>query len=302
MLSVSTPQTNDIRFRDATGFAKGKRLPWAAVVEHAREVIDGFAKLGLTPHPQSRVARYVELLDHPPPIDERSVDISLYPFLHYRIDVRMLRTILRQLGDNQEFRPLLSELLSGPQLRQRREKSSVRDLQFQLYLAAVLHRAGLTVVNEEPDIGVNIGCRRFAIAVKRVRSPKKLLVRVKEGIEQIRRSGRQGWVALDLTLLAAEPDVVPVNESSLVLRRIPELYLQSNAHEIKRMTELLDGVDIVGVQLCFFVAGLSVQSDGISGLSTSFSIFPYWAVSRSGPTWNIVKSIDAALMDNSGPT
>src|SRR5688572_28837216 len=93
--------TDEISFRAPSGLAKGRQLPWDVLREHTREVLEGFTKVGLTPNPSSRIARYVNLLDKPPIVDER----TLYRFLHYRIDVRMLRTILNHLHGIIEFRP-----------------------------------------------------------------------------------------------------------------------------------------------------------------------------------------------------
>jgi hypothetical protein len=137
---------DEINFRDLSGFAKGKELPWVVLRSHAQEVLEGLARAGLTPHPSSRIARYVSLLENPPVVDER----TLYRFLHYRIDVRMLRTIVRRIHDISEFQPLLAGLISGPELRQRREKGSARDFQFQLYVAAVLRRAASRFVMSNP--------------------------------------------------------------------------------------------------------------------------------------------------------
>jgi hypothetical protein len=209
-------------------------LPWDVLREQAKEIESEFIRIGLTPDPRCRVSRYVSLLRDAPKFDEQTTHRTL----HYRIDVRMLRTILRQLSDDPAFRPLLRELLSGPEQRQAMEKSSSRDIQFQLYVAAVLRRARFEVRNQEPDVGVIVGHHRLAVACKRIRSPKKLVTRVKEGIQQIKRTGLQGWVALDLTLLAAEPHELPVNESSRDLSNIPELYIRSVAHQLLEISEL----------------------------------------------------------------
>jgi hypothetical protein len=148
---------------------------------------------------------------------------------------------------------------------------------------------------------VIVGPRQFAVAAKRIRSPGKLIARVKEAIHQIERTGLHGWVALDVTLLASDPDQLPVNESSVDLQRIPKLYLTSIASSLREIAALSEKTSILGVQFWFFVAGLSVPEPGRAGLSTSFSIFPHWTVARGGPMWPVLKSIDQALINNSGP-
>lgn len=71
-----------------------------------------------------------------------------------------------------------------------------RSTQFELYLAAVLTTTGHQVEFAEPDIILAYPGLEIAVAAKRIETPRKYRTRLKEGVEQIERSGRRGIVAV----------------------------------------------------------------------------------------------------------
>ena len=74
------------------------------------------------------------------------------------------------------------------------------DTQFELYVAASLILGGLEVTRGEPDLRMRYGYEWIGIAAKRVRSDasSQLQKHIKKALEQIRRSGLRGFVALNL--------------------------------------------------------------------------------------------------------
>lgn len=77
-----------------------------------------------------------------------------------------------------------------------------RNTQFELYAGAMLTMGGAVVALAEPDLVMLFLGEEAGIAAKRVRSEKQIRKRFKEGLMQIERSGRSGFVALNLDRLA----------------------------------------------------------------------------------------------------
>jgi len=77
-----------------------------------------------------------------------------------------------------------------------------RNTQFELYAGAMLTMGGAVVAIGEPDLVMLFLGEEVGIAAKRVRSEKQIRKRFKGGLEQIERSGRRGFVALNLDRLA----------------------------------------------------------------------------------------------------
>lgn len=114
-------------------------------------------------------------------------------------DSRMFVEIVEQLGPDLTDSEL-SELVSGGASPPDDAPSSrARDREFEFFMAAVAKRAGLSVRLEEPDALVSIGNQEIALAAKRVRGKDKLARRLRKGAAQVQRSGRLGYVVIDVT-------------------------------------------------------------------------------------------------------
>jgi hypothetical protein len=78
-----------------------------------------------------------------------------------------------------------------------------RDLQFELYVATRLQMAGLSPTLAEPDIQASLSGWHFGVAVKRVKSSNAFLKEIQSACDQIKRTGKDGIIALDYSYVAA---------------------------------------------------------------------------------------------------
>lgn len=78
-----------------------------------------------------------------------------------------------------------------------------RDQQFELYVAARLHMAGMSPSFVEPDIRSSLSGWPFVVAAKRAKSRKGLLRQIRGGRDQIERTAIDGVIAVDYSFIAA---------------------------------------------------------------------------------------------------
>jgi hypothetical protein len=120
----------------------------------------------------------------------------------------------------------LRMMLSGAATVDQDANPDARNTQFELYVGGTLTMGGAHVVVEEPDLGLDFGDRRVGIAAKRVRSLARVLPIVDEAIDQIRRSGRPGFVALNVDVLVkntgAPSDTIRLGERLSALAGVDE--------------------------------------------------------------------------------
>jgi hypothetical protein len=115
------------------------------------------------------------------------------------------------------FKALIKRALRDPALPQESgTETPGRDAQFELFVGALCHSAGLQPVSyEEPDVVCTLEGQQWAIAAKRVKSLASLEQRVKEAARQIRRAGLPGVIAIDTC--------VPLNPGNRrIVEPIPE--------------------------------------------------------------------------------
>src|SRR6266850_2827534 len=131
---------------------------------------------------------------------------------------RALKCIHQALDELQELETIITELGSPDVLAMWRHKFDVlfsghvfpegdkagtpaRDMQFELYFPAWCRRAAFITRCDEPDVIIQDGDVELAAAIKRVKSEKKLLRRIREADEQICHSTKQGVVVVDISHL-----------------------------------------------------------------------------------------------------
>lgn len=92
----------------------------------------------------------------------------------------------------------LARMLGGPDLAQDEDHNSsqARNVQFELLVGAWLTSGGARVRSAEPDLRVMIGDEDVGVAVKRVRSKKRLSKRLNEAVAQIEKSPGRGIIAI----------------------------------------------------------------------------------------------------------
>lgn len=97
--------------------------------------------------------------------------------------------------------------------------SRPRNIQFELYVAALLRLSGAKVARGEPDLRMVYGHEEVAVAVKRIRSPNPDQVQknARNAAEQIQQVGLRGWIALNLdarfdAIAYSQPEVMRLDE------------------------------------------------------------------------------------------
>ena len=120
---------------------------------------------------------------------------------------------------------MLETMLSGAATENADANPTARNTQFELYAAATLVMGDVPSHFDEPDFRVDYLGTEIGVAAKRVRSVKQLGKRTKEAVDQIRRSGIPGIVALNVDVLmkAVGPDVtndIPLNERLTALDEV----------------------------------------------------------------------------------
>jgi len=96
------------------------------------------------------------------------------------------------------FREELRIALTGPLLNKDGPNDGARDLQFQLYVGAVFAMGGVQVWGQEPDLRFLLNGVERGLAVKRVRSARKLGNRVANAAQQLLTQGLRGLVVVNL--------------------------------------------------------------------------------------------------------
>jgi hypothetical protein len=168
----------------------------------ARSVSKNFESLGVRLHPQSRVGQVVDLLKDGgviEPGDERFRtalegfrDISILYFVIGRLLATIDPAVLRQ-----KLRRIIKDHVH-PQ--DDLTKSPGRDVQTELYVAAVASKAGLSPRFEEPDVLCDLAGEPLGVAVKRVKNEKRFEEHFRGSVSQIAKAGVRGVVTMDMSL------------------------------------------------------------------------------------------------------
>jgi hypothetical protein len=133
-----------------------------------------------------------------------------------------------------EHEAKLETMLSGAATAALDANALARNTQFELYVGATLAMGGASVSIEEPDLTMKFLGHQVGIAAKRVRSVSQLSKRVDDAVDQIRRSGRPGFVAVSVEVLVnntgAPSAVIRLDERLAALaamdarlRQVPEV-------------------------------------------------------------------------------
>jgi hypothetical protein len=112
------------------------------------------------------------------------------------------------------LKPRLKVVLSGPEMPSDEDQASnqARNIQFELWLAATLSRAGASVALAEPDLRCKIGNISILAACKRLFSGKKLTKRINDATAQLQRglsgldNGTSGIIAVSLSRVLETTD------------------------------------------------------------------------------------------------
>ena len=152
--------------------------------EQALFVVDTIRALGIEPHPQSRLMQMYRVLTDATHIIQPN-DPRFETALEAERDMQVLGFIFdhtnarRGLGD---LRTRVRRLLDDSVFPQDNlGRSTGRDVQFELFIAAVCQSVGLTPVNYvEPDVTCTVDGFLMGIAAKRLKNLSNLEKRVKK--------------------------------------------------------------------------------------------------------------------------
>lgn len=247
--------------------------------ENAAFVIENIRALGLKLNASSRLMRQCKLLSRPSPISPSDPQFELA--LEAERDMQLLGFVFDQPHldkSSPTFKALVRRTLGDPALPQESGgETPGRDAQFELFVGALCHSAGLLPVSyEEPDVVCTLEGQRWAIAAKRVKSLASLEQRVKEAAKQIRRAGLPGVIAID-TCVPLNPDnqriIEPISDE-----RFGELYSRAFRHfmdeHASRINGWVEGKGVLGV--VFHDQQVRMAADReweLSGLTTSLATF-----------------------------
>jgi hypothetical protein len=173
-------------------------------VEGSTWILDRVRDLGLTPEPGTRLVEMHRVLSRGyVPYEDPDFPIALESMRDLHQLIFGLSRMWGGLG-TPGFRELVQHLINDRPLPQDDFLNSPgRDKQFELYLAAICHNAGLRPVDyEEPDVTCFIEGTKFGIAAKRIKSrtPSQLKKHIVKAATQLRDQGLPGIIALELTL------------------------------------------------------------------------------------------------------
>jgi hypothetical protein len=181
------------------------------IVARAAYAVETLRNLGVGIPQSSRLARAHAFLDqlNDPAVQIHSDDTAALDRIRnaqptaWEFFIIAYAASLRQ-GDESPFRPeIIQRALKGAEVEEKDANPNARNTQFELYVAAVLKMGGADVKWGEPDLRLLYWGEYVGIAVKRLTStnPSRLERRLVEAADQIARSGRPGFIAVNVDIL-----------------------------------------------------------------------------------------------------
>lgn len=205
--------------------------------------------------PGSRFYNYRNVLEHFDEVAEtaeaENVNFKLLRQANYEIE--LLTVIVEQLSSEPQiggWRSEVERLISGRDLPEKEGRdASPRDFQFELYVAALSRKAGFSIELAEPDVIVSHPDLEFGIAAKRPKSLGRVRPNIKKASEQIRRSDRQGSIAVDLSLAANPKNSCMIAEDTDVGVHAQDAYLDE--YLVKKGPKIREvvGEKVIGITL-----------------------------------------------------
>jgi hypothetical protein len=187
-------------------------------------------------------------------------------------DLRELQFIVEMLKPSPATPALWSKLKrvfgDHPLPSDSRPESDARDYQFELLVMGMLSRAGLNpqVQPDGADFLCDLAGDEFVVEAKRVKSPDKIIERIRKASKQVHRSGLPGFIALDFAqavnpgnnqVLACATAADAQIEAAIVLR-----FRKFWSDLGKRIEEAVHGTRTIGVT---FFDHLIVHNGLVSG-------------------------------------
>lgn len=210
---------NEMRTVDGVPFGPTALI---AAVEWTRERLAAFG----VPYPAgNRLQRARALMEDvnsrrvvltPDGEDLDRVTEAQWTILEQYIVTRALGRPSRTLRELQ--RRKIEEMLSGTEVPETDQNHLARNIQFELYVAALLTMGDVPAVLAEPDIVFDYFGTPRGLAAKRVRSLRQAVRRADEAAEQLAANGLQGFVVVNVDLLLKAGRGIPGPEATLAER------------------------------------------------------------------------------------
>ncbi len=183
------------------------------------EQIDFIAnRLDLKIHPQCRIKKFEKQLNKflsPKYNPWKDSNFNWQYFFEGIRDIIEICFICQQFSEKFpiKLKNTWDILMGGKPTPESDNNTHPRNIQFQLYFTSKLLENRFEVEIEEPDILFSHQQKKFGIAVKRLKSERKVKERVKEGVKQIEKSGQPGLVAIsfDQLIQAKGWETIPSN-------------------------------------------------------------------------------------------
>jgi len=179
-------------------------LPRRSLAQTAEFIIERFSAYGVAVHPSSRWGQWRRSIfgdsGAPLEIPVNSPDFDIVLEAHRDFAYQSFVFDVVPDPPPSGFIERLRFLGKDPVFSKDAKSSKGRDAQTELFVAAVCWNAGLFPVEfAEPDVCCTFEGSGFTLAVKRLKSIARLEDRVREGADQIYRSGHRGAIILDTT-------------------------------------------------------------------------------------------------------
>lgn len=198
----------------------GKDVPFEGSLQRIEDALTKLEAAGIKIHKQSRYRKVVSEYEKALTAKASSLSpghINWNLLAQGQCDATELQVIVSCQKLLEEHPRELQEMVKGSDFPWEDSPSRPRDVQFQLYITAVVSLAGFPVELCEPDLKFWYQQEAYSVAAKRVQRLDRLEERLKEAREQIAKSKIPGFIALGIsqiarqetgTLLVARPDVL----------------------------------------------------------------------------------------------
>jgi hypothetical protein len=188
------------------------------------------------------------------------------------VELSELRTIFSAATaspDSLMWQSHLKKLVAGTHPDTNSKNAPVWNFQYEMFLAAVIQLSGYEVALAEPDILVKDARRIVGIAAKRPHSLNNLSNNLKKGARQIRMSGLDGLVALDVSLIVGQNSCLIGDSHAgaiVTVKYLVDKFVKEHFADIKRACQ---GKHVMGALVTLNMPAATKFGDGYGQMSTA---------------------------------
>lgn len=249
MVQVYHHSQRVVKHPDYVNYARYPRVAYETIVGEAIQIEETLVRCGVSPTTNSRIAKYRRIIEEfTKKAAARQLSANFdWVLLHQALcEISQFGTIIKTLMQppiSQEWSFRLAQLVSGQVLPQSEmEQSRARDAQFELNIAAHCRAAGYAIESKEPDVLVRDSTGDFGIAAKRPKSAKTLERHIRKASKQIQKSGVDGIVAVDLSLIHNPENKILLTkkpeEGIKVVQTAADTFVELNKKRIRSLAKI----------------------------------------------------------------